>query len=100
MRMEMKRNLHGALQSTHHVIGIKRSQQSGHIFDANRVGSEIFEFLGQIYKPINAMDRTDGVADRGFRVFATGLHFAHGPVKVPDVIQRIKDTEDIDTVSC
>jgi hypothetical protein len=91
-------NLHGGFESTHQVIGIKRSQQSGHIFDTNRVRSEILQFFGQIHKPIDAMDRADCIADRGFGMFPAGLHFTHGSIKIPYVIQRVKDAEDVNAV--
>ena len=66
MRMKMKRDLDGGFQPTHQMIGIERGQESGHIFDTNRIGPQIFQLPGQIHKTVDAMDRADGVGKGGF----------------------------------
>ena len=98
MRVKMQRNLDGGLQPTDQVVGVEGGQESGHVFDANRIRPQIFQLPGQIHKPVDAMDWADGVADRGFRMFATGFHFAHGPIEIPHVVQGVEDAEDIDAI--
>ena len=51
-----------------------------------------------IDKTVDAVDRTDGIADGGFDMFAAGFHFSHGPFDVADIVQRVEDAEDVDAV--
>ncbi len=98
MRVEMKWDLDGSLQPTHQMVGVEGGQESGHVLDTNRIRPQIFQLLGQIHKPVDAMDRADGVTDGGFRMFAAGFHFADGPIEIPHVVKGVEDAEDIDAV--
>ncbi len=98
--MQMDRHLHGALETSDEVIGIDRRQEAGHVFDAERVGAEIFQLLGHVDEPVDAVDRADRIADGGFDMFAAGFDLPHGPVEVAHIVERVEDAEDIDAVGC
>ena len=98
MGMQMDRHFHGRFQAAHELIGVERGQQTGHVLDAEGVGAEIFELLGQIDVTVDAVNRADGITDRRFRVLAAGFYLSDRPVDVPHVVQRIEDAEDVDAV--
>ena len=98
MGMQMDRHFHGGFQAAHQLIGVERGQQTGHVLDAERVGAEIFELLGQIDKAVDAVNRADGIADRRFHMFAAGFYFTDRPFDVPHIVQRIEDAEDVDAI--
>ena len=80
------------------LISVERRQESGHVFDAERVGSQILQLFCHIDKPLHAVNGADGIADGGFDMFATGFHFPHGPFDVADIIQGVENAEDVDAV--
>jgi len=96
--MEMDRDLHRRFDPASEVIGIERRQEPGHVFDAERVGSQILQLFGHVDEPVDAVDRTDRIADGGFDMFATGFDFLHGPFDVADIVQCVEDAKDIDAI--
>ena len=97
--MQMDRDFDRRFDTADKVIGIERRQEPGHVFDAERVGSQILKLLRHVDKTVHAVDGTDGVADGGFDMFAAGFHFPHGPFDVADIVQCVEDAKDVDAIS-
>ena len=96
--MQMDRDLYRRFHTAYEVIGIERRQKPGHVFDAERVGSQILELFRDVDKTVHAVDGTDGIADGGFDMFAAGFHFSHGPFDVADIVQCVEDAKDVDAI--
>ena len=73
-------------------------EQSGHIFDADRVGAEIFQPFAHRDKSIKAMDRTGRIGNGRLHVFLAGFHFADGAFHVTHIVEGIENPEDVDSV--
>ena len=84
----------------HDLPGGLRFQQGGHIFYAKRVATKINQLLSQINKVRCRMKWADGVADRALSVLARASYRCHRTPHVANVIQCIKDTENVDSVLC
>ena len=96
--MQMDRDLHRRLDPAYEVIGVERRQEPGHVFDAERVGSQILKLFRHVDKTVDAVDGTDGIADGGFDMFAAGFHFSYGPFDIADIVQRVEDAKDVDAI--
>ena len=96
--MQMDRDLHGCFDTVYEVIGVERSQEPSHVFNAEGVGSQILQLFRHVDKTLHVVDGTDGIADGGFDMFAAGFHFSHGPFDVADIVQCVEDAEDVDAI--
>ncbi len=72
--------------------------QTCHILDADRIAIECVEFLCHFDERGDAVDRACCIADRSLQVRAGFFHLLHRPLHVPDIIQGIKNAEDINPV--
>ena len=63
------------------------------------VRAQVLELLRVREVAVERVDRTHGIADRTLEVGAGVLHGACSGLDVPDVVERIEHTEDIDTVA-
>ena len=102
--VQMNRRFHGRLQRLDDRIRVIRSDQAGHIFDADAVRShslKLFCLFHIIFKVINfaAQPRFgQGVADTALEMLAAFLDHRNDSLKIAVVVQRIKCPEDIQTV--
>ncbi|TKS64418.1 MAG: hypothetical protein EWM73_00498 [Nitrospira sp.] len=96
--MQMDRDLYRRFDTAYEVIGIERRQEPGHVFDAERVGSQILQLFRHVDEAVHAVDGTDGIADGSFDMFAAGFHFSHGPFDVADIVQCVEDAKDVDAI--
>ena len=96
--MQMERDGDRCFDSADEVIGVERRQESGHVFNTERVGSQIFKLFRHVDKAVDTVDGADGIADGGFDMFATGLYLSHSPFDIADIVQCVEDTKDINAI--
>ena len=82
----------------HQLIGVERGQQACHVFDAERIGAEIFQLPGEVDVTIDVVDRAHRITERRFGMLAAGLHFTDRPVHIAHVVERVKDAKDVNPV--
>ena len=98
MAVQVNRSPDGSLQLLDQRISIEWRKQPRHILDAESVGAQVFQLLGQLDKPIQAVDRTERIADRGLHVLPAGFHLAHGRFHIPEVVESVEDPKHVDAV--
>ncbi len=81
------------LDRLHQLVGHARGQQTRHVLDADRVGAEFDQFVGQRRQLGRRVHGAGGVADRPLRMFAHRLHGADRRAKVARVVERIEDAK-------
>ena len=74
--------------------------QPGHVLDADRVAPKRVEVLGHLDERRDRMNRTCRVAYRTLKVRPDVLDLFHRLLHVPDVVECIKDPENIDSALC
>jgi hypothetical protein len=79
-------------------IGFKRRQESGHIFDADTVGAQIFQTFGLFHEVMQAVDRADRIANRGLHVFVALPDHPDGGLKITNVVQGVENAKYVDAV--
>ena len=84
--------------SANEVIGVERRQEPGHVFNTERVGSQVLKLFSQIHETVYTVDGADGIADGGFDMFAAGLYLSHSPFDIADIVQCIEDTKDVNAI--
>ena len=105
MRVEMDRQAHLILQRLHQLLRRKGPHQARHVLDAQHVRTHLFQFLGQahvVLQVILVAFRVQDVAGVAQRAFADGVrllaHGIHRRLQIGQVVQRVKDAEDIHAV--
>ena len=96
--MQVNRQLGGRLQLLHEAVRFIRKQQVRHILDADRIRAHLLDFLGKLEEVFLSMHRADGIADGDFAVAAVLLGGLDRLLKVAQVVQRVKNTDDINAV--
>src|SRR6185503_20571143 len=96
--MQMDGDLDRRFDPAYEMIGVEWSQESGHVFDAECIGSQILQCFGHVDKTVHAVDGANRIADGGFDMFAAGFHLSHGSFDVADIVQCVEDTKDVDAV--
>ena len=75
-----------------------RLQQAGHILDADRTASHVFQLLSELDPLVRRMDGTDREGHRSLRVFADAERGAYGGLDVSKIVHRIKYAKNFDSV--
>ena len=96
--MQLNRNGNSLLQFADKPLRLIRSQQSRHIFDADGVSASRLNPLRIINIILMRKDRTRGIGNCNLRMSPLLLRSLNCCLKVFDVIQRIKNTNNINTV--
>ena len=95
-------NVHGDLdgffQLGDQLIAGVGLEQAGHILDADGVSAHLLESLGIVGEVLVVMYRAQGVADAGLNMGTLLVGCLDGSLKVAGVVQRVKDTDDVDAV--
>ena len=94
----MDRNLNFCLQPTHQFVRHIGRQQTGHVLDADGIGSHIFHDPSHLDKRIHIVNWADGIAKRHLGDGAFPFDEFHRLFHVADVIQSIKDAKDVDAI--
>ena len=98
MRVKRNRDAHSFFQSQNDLMRNVRLQQAGHILDADRAASHVFQLLSEFNPLVRRMDRTDGEGHGSLRVFADAERGAYGGLDVPKIVHRIEYAKDVDSV--
>src|SRR5690554_7816582 len=68
VRVQLNGNFSGFLNGLNKIVGIVGLQQTGHIFDTNRMGTHILQRLGVLGKLLQTVEGTGGIAHTGLGV--------------------------------
>lgn len=96
--MQMDGHPDRLLQTLDQQVGVHRSQQSGHVLDADRVGPEVLQPFAHLDESFQPMDGTHGVGDGRLDMFPAGFDLLDRPFEIADVVEGVEDTEDVDAV--
>jgi len=75
-----------------------RHDQPGHVLDTYGIGLQGRELAGHPHEPLDRVGGGDGVRDRTLEVPADVFDGRHRPLHVPDIVERVEDPEDLDSV--
>ena len=98
MGVKLNRNGNSLLQIADQTFCLIGSQQSGHILDADGVGSRRLDPLRIVHIILVGEHRAGGVGNGHLRVRALLLGSLDRCLKVLDIVQRVENTDDINTV--
>ena len=84
-----------ALQLFHELVGDLRLQDAGHVLDPDGIAPHLFQLNTHLDEILDGVDGADGVAQLAAGVFAVLLGGLDGGLQVADVIQGVKNTEDV-----
>ena len=98
VRMQVNRHLHGLLQLAHQGVRVHRQQQVRHVLDADGVCSHPLQFLRQVHEVLFAVYRGGRIAQRRLDPALILLHRVDGLLQVPRVVQRVENSDHVDTV--
>ena len=73
MRVQVNGNFDGGFQAAHQMIGVKRGQQTRHIFNAERINAKIFQLPGKVDVTVDIVDGAHRITECRFRMLAAGL---------------------------
>jgi hypothetical protein len=86
------------LDRLHQLVGDPRCQQARHVLDANRVRTELDQFVGERRQLGRRVHRAGRVANRTLCVLAHRLHGANRGAEVAGIVERVEDAEDVHAV--
>ena len=98
MAVDVHGNLDGLFQLGDQLIAGVGLEQAGHILDADGVSAHLLESLGIVGEVLVVMYRAQGVADAGLNMGTLLVGCLDGSLQVAGVVQRVKDTDDVDAV--
>ena len=78
-------------------FGYIGGQQASHIFDAENIRSHTFKVFSHLDIEIHIVDRTDCIADTTFNCFSAFFHCVNGCFYIPEIIERIEDSKNINS---
>ena len=100
MALHVDRDVHSLLESADQIEGDVRTQQPGHVLDADGVRAHVLDALAEIHPEVDRVHGADRVGNRALGMLAKLDRGLHGGLQVPEVVQCIEDTEDVDAVDC
>ena len=80
------------------TIGRLWSQNTCHILDADGRGPHLLHLFGQYHIVFQGVDRAGGIGNGARGLSATGNGLLHGYPQILYIIERIKNSDDVDTV--
>ena len=86
------------LQSAYQAIRICRGKDASHVLNADGLAAHVYHFLGQVHVHLARVHRAGGVADSARSLGARFDGSLDGNLQVVDVVQRVEDTNNVDTV--
>ena len=96
--VDIHRDGQGALQLLDQIVAGVRSQQTGHILDADGVCTHLLEGLGVLDIVLVVVDRAEGVADAALNVCAFLVGRLDSGLQVAGIVQCVENTDDVDAV--
>ena len=98
MGVNLNRDLYAFLQSGHKFCGLYRNQKSCHIFDTDGICTHIFDFFCNVLPVIQGVGITQGIGQGHLCMSLFLIGCFDSCLKISDIIQTVKNTDDIDTV--
>ena len=93
------RKIHGVLDGGDQVVCGFRGADTGHVLDADGGYAHLLELFDHLDILLESVDRARGIGD-GTGGNGTGLDgLIDGDLEVVDVVQRVKDTDNVDAVA-
>ena len=101
--MKINRNLNRALDCADQLGCRIRRKQTGHVLNTDRIRAHVLDSFGNIHIILGCISIAQGIADRNLRVTSSGrlllfIRSVNCALKIPHIIQSIKDTDNIHTV--
>ena len=91
--------VHRVLQGRDQVIGVLRGEDAGHVLDADRADAHFLQFLDHLHILVQGVHRARGIGDRAGGHGAAVHGFLNGHLQVVDVVQGVKNADDVDAVA-
>jgi hypothetical protein len=88
-----QRNLDLGLDGLHEVIGNGSDQKAGHVLDADRICTHLFQLHGHLHEGFHGVDRRNGVGQRALGVAAEFLGGGDGGLEVAGVVEGVEDAQ-------
>ena len=98
MRVNVDRQIRAGLQRADQLVSRVRDQQAGHILDADGIRAHILDLAGDRLPVVISICVTDCVCQCNLSMSALFLGGADGSLQVAQVVQAVKNTDDINTV--
>ena len=96
--MHINRNFDVLLECGNQVIALLRRHDARHILNAQRVAAHGFDLPAERNEHLQIVDRTQCVTDTALCMAACLEAFVHSGLDVAQIVQRIKNTDDIHAV--
>jgi len=96
--VETDRDIYRFFDPADEIAGCFRHDKAGHILDAEGIAVKGGKFLCHPDKHRGAVDRARGIGDRTLEMGTGFLDPVHRALHVPDIVERIENTEDIHPV--
>ena len=98
MRVQVDGHIQLVFERGHKTVSVVRQEQVRHILYAEDVGAHRFELPAELDVILVVVHGTGGVRHRGLYRAARLFGRLDGGLEVARVVQRIKNTQDVDTV--
>ena len=98
MGMQLDRKIHRILHGCDQLGCSVRKEQACHILDADGVSAHILDPLGDVYPVIKGVGVAQGIGQRDLRMALFLVRCLDCRLKVPQIVEAVKDTDDVNTV--
>ena len=98
MGVQVDGQVGGLFQNRHQFLRRVRSQQAGHILDADGIRAHVLNSLGNVFPIVQGVSVAQGVAKRYLRVSLFLVAGLHRRLQVAQVVEAVENTDDIDAV--
>ena len=98
--MIMDRNIDGFLDCRNGLCRCRRVDHSAHVLQVNGCGTDVHIVFCSLDKGLDRVDRTRCELDISFHTFSGFQRCLCGTFTVSDIVQSVKDQEDIHSILC
>ena len=96
--VELDRDFNGLLQGFDQFLRFIGDQQAGHVLHTDGVGAHVFHGLGEVREIFHGIGFAEGIGNGSLDVAAVFLGGVHGGLQIAQIVQRVKDADDVDAV--
>ena len=98
MTVQVDRYLEALLQTADELEGDIGLEQTRHVLDAHGVRAHVLDLFPAIQPHLQCVHRAHGIRNRALRMLVLLQHRGNGRAKITHVVQRVEDSEDVDSV--
>ena len=98
MGVQLDRQLRGRLQRADQAVRLIGNQQACHILDADGIGSHALDLFCDVHPVVQRVGVAQRIGQGYLRVSAFLVAGLHRAFQVAQIVQAVKDTDDIDSV--